>query len=127
MKYLLTVLLLFSLTQADEFEHHSKKHIQKELSHIKLKKEQKKELKSILKAFRTDLKSYQKLKKRVQKEKEQLFLEEHINIKRLQQLDFMLNKKAKEIENSFLLQMHHLLTPKQRKQFIRHFDDWEVE
>jgi len=127
MKTILFVLLLFTTLFGDEFEHHSKKHIQKELSHIHLSKEQKKQVKKILYTFRDELKKYRKYKKKLQKQKEQLFVQKDLQLNKFNTIDQQLCKRTKEIENNFLLQIHTILTPKQRKAFIEHFDDWEVE
>ena len=127
MKSFLFILLLFSTLFGDEFEHHSHKHIQKELSHISLSHKQKEELKKILKAFRSQLKEYRIVKKELQRKKEQLFLQKDLKLDTLNALDAQRYKKAKEIENEFLLKIHTILSPKQRKSFIEHFDDWEVE
>jgi len=127
MKSFLFALLLLGSLFGDEFEHHSHKHIQKELSHIKLTQLQKRELKKILRDFRHKLKEYRKVKKRLQKQKETLFLEEKLSKEQFNHIDTMLCNEAKKIENEFLMQMHTILTPSQRKRFIEHFDDWEVE
>ncbi|WP_457745645.1 hypothetical protein [Sulfurimonas sp.] len=127
MKFIIMFLLLLLPIFADDYEHHSKKHIQKELSHIKLSHKQKKEIKKILKQFRHDLKEYGKLKREIEKKKKTIFLQKELNVQELNNLNKILNQKAHTIENSFLQKTHLLLNEKQRKRFIKYFDDWEVQ
>jgi len=127
MRYIVVILLLLSLLNADEFEHHSKRHIQKELSHLHLTKQQKKEVKVILKEFREELQEYREFKREIQKRKKKLFIKNSLNTKELSHLDALLHEEAKRVENRLLLQMHQILNRKQRKYFVKHFDDWEVE
>ncbi|PHS58526.1 MAG: hypothetical protein COB17_02840 [Sulfurimonas sp.] len=126
MKFTLLFLLLFSSLISYEYEHHSKKHIQKELSHLKLSFQQKKEIKMILKSFRKDLKEYGNYKKEIQKEKSKVFSKEILDVEKLNHLNNFLDKKAHNIENIFLQKIHKALNKKQRRKFIKYFDEWEV-
>jgi len=128
MKVLLLLLLLFTTSLfCDDYDYHSKKHINKELSHIKLSKAQTKQIKNYLHMFRKEIKAYRKFKKKIEKERKNIFLKENLDIEALNQLNQKLDKKAHEIENRLLEKIHAILSLKQRVRFINYFDDWEVE
>jgi Spy/CpxP family protein refolding chaperone len=126
MKYFIILLLVTALF-SDSFENHNERHINKELSHLKLSKEQNTKVKKILKEFRFDLKEFREYKKDIEKEKEKLFMNEIFKADELDKLNNALDAKAHKIEKSFLEKIHFILTPKQREKFIYYFDDWEVE
>jgi len=127
MKYIFLFFLLASSLLSDDYEYHDKRHIQKELSHLKLSHTQQKELKKILKSFRKELKEYREFKEDIEEAKSREFLHNELNIEELNRLSHTLHLKAQKIENTFLKKMHLLLNKKQRKRFVKHFDDWEVE
>jgi len=131
MKYILIVLILLHVNIfADEHEYeeyHAKRHISKELSHLQLTKEQKREIKKILKEYRYALKEYRELKEEIEEKREMLFLKERFNTKKLNRLNGILDEKAHKIENDFLSKIHSVLNREQRKRFIYYFDDWEVK
>jgi len=126
MKFLVILLLIIGLN-ADDYEYHNERHINKELSHLNLTKIQNKKIKKILKEFRFDLKEYRDLKDEIQKKREKLFIKDTLDIKALNKLNNTLDKKSDEIENRLLNSIHLILDKKQRRKFIYYFDDWEVE
>ncbi len=126
MKLFIIFLLSLSLFASD-YESHSDKHINKELSHLNLTPQQHQEIKSILKTFRSDLKEYRDFKKEIEKQREKLFLKEKLDTQKLNELHTRLDFKAHAIENRLLSKVHALLNHKQRVKFIDYFDDWKVE
>lgn len=125
MKFLVIFLLFIGLFADDNY--HSEKHINKELSHLNLSKEQNKKIKKILKKFRIQLKIYGELKEDIEEKREKIFSKNILNIEELSKLNLILDTKAHNIENNLLMQIHEILNKKQRKRFIYYFDDWEVE
>ncbi len=126
MKLLIVFLFCISLFASD-YEEHSERHINKELSHLYLTKEQNRQMKSILKSFRKELKAYRELKKEIEEKRKDIFLKEVLDTKELNKLNHILDTKAHQIENRLLEKIHILLNRQQRKRFIHYFDDWEVE
>ena len=126
MRYMIILLLMTGLF-ADNYEHHNERHINKELSHLELSKKQNKQIKHILKEFRKQLEEFEEFKKDIEVKRKELFLKDVFETEGLDKLDHILDEKAHEIEKNFLTKMHSVLTPSQRKKFIRYFDDWEVE
>ncbi len=127
MKFVIVFFLLFVNLYADDYESHSSKHINKELSHLNLSKNQSYEIKRILKDFRHRLKEYRKLKEDIEEKQEKLFIEDEFDVNGFNYLNEILDSKACEIENDLLKKIHLMLSAKQRKKFIKYFDDWEVE
>lgn len=126
MRYMI-ILLLVSGLFADSYEHKSERHINKELSHLGLLKDQSRDVKQILKEFRKQLEDFEEFKENIEVKRKALFVKDVLETKELDKLNQILDEKAHEIENDFLQKMHVILTPSQREKFIRHFDDWEVE
>ncbi|WP_297441023.1 hypothetical protein [Sulfurimonas sp.] len=127
MQILLILLLLFSALVADNDEYHHTEHMQKEFSHIALTQVQKQQIKKVLQQFRYDLQEYRNLKNKIQKQKQRVFMKKTLNTKELEKINQKLYKKAIEVENNFLRQLHDILNKQQREQFLLYFDDWEVE
>ena len=126
MKILLILLLVMSL-YGDDFDHHNERHINKELSHLNLSKEQKSKIKRILKEFRSDLKEFREYKEDIEEKREKLFISESFDVNEFTKLNEALDFKSYEIENRLLKSLHSILSKKQRHKFIYYFDDWEVE
>jgi Spy/CpxP family protein refolding chaperone len=128
MKILLILALFFSfLFSDDHYEHEYKeRHLTKELSHLQLSKKQKHEIKKIIREHRYNLKEYRELKEDIETQKKSFFLDNDLDIKKIEKLNHKLDEKAHTIENSFLKKIHSILTYEQRKRFIYYFEDWEV-
>lgn len=124
MKLLLIVLLALSLYASDGKKEHQ---LSKDLSYLELTSEQKEIAKGILKQFRVDIKSFREYKEKMEDQKETLVTREVLNEDDLQKINQAINQKASTIESRFLLQMHNLLTPEQRKKFAHNLEEWEVE
>lgn len=127
MRYFIMLLLLTTALFSGEHDSHSERHINKELSHLALSKEQNTEIKKILKEFSSDLKEYREFKEKIEVKRKEIFIAETLNIDELEKLNRALDDKSHEIENRLLKSMHSILSPKQRREFIYYFDDWEVE
>ncbi|MFA6196403.1 MAG: hypothetical protein WC656_07140 [Sulfurimonas sp.] len=123
------IVLLFLITSlfAENHKSHNEHHINKELSHLDLSAEQNRELKTVLKEFRSELKAFKDLEKEVEEKRKEIFLNESLELKELDALNHLLDDKAHAIENSFLKKIHFILTIEQRKKFMDYFDDWKVE
>ncbi len=126
MKWLIILWLLLGVASASE---HDKKehHLSKDLSYLELSEPQQESAKGIIKTYRHDLKQYRDFKEGIEKQKEQLFSENTLNEEALLRLQTSIYQKANAVENRFLLQMHQLLTPKQREKFAHNLEEWEVE
>ncbi|PIP11398.1 MAG: hypothetical protein COT46_11825 [Sulfurimonas sp. CG08_land_8_20_14_0_20_36_33] len=126
MRYII-ILLLITTLYGDGDKHYREYHINKELSHLNLSKEQNIQIKTILKEFRHNSKEFKNLKEDVEEKRKRLFTQENFDTDELNELNTILDEKAHAIENVFLKEIHMILTPQQRKRFIHYFDDWEVE
>jgi len=102
-------------------------HLSKDLSSLELTSEQKEVAKGIIKQFRVDIKAFREFKEKLEDEKEALVMREVLNEDDLQKINQAISQKASTIESRFLVQMHNLLTPEQRKKFAHTLEEWEVE
>lgn len=129
MKTVKFILLLFLITglSAKNHKSHDEHHINKELSHLELLKEQNRDVKILLKEFRTQLKEFKDLEEEIEEKQKELFLKDSFEVKEMDFLNHILDSKAHEIENSFLKKIHLILTIQQRKNFMEYFDDWKVK
>jgi Spy/CpxP family protein refolding chaperone len=124
MKLLLIFLLALSLYASDGKKEHQ---LSKDLSYLELTSEQKEIAKGILKQFRVDIKAFREYKEKMEDQKETLLTHEVLNEDDLQKINQAISQKASTIESRFLVQMHNLLTPEQRKKFAHNLEEWEVE
>ncbi|MCF6339532.1 MAG: hypothetical protein L3J10_02110 [Sulfurimonas sp.] len=127
MKILVIILLLLISLFADDYNNHSERHINKEISHLKLSKSQEIEVKKILKDFRYNLREFSEYKEDIQEKKKNLFVAKKLDMQELIKLNKSLDEKRHKTENKFLQMMHKTLSDKQKEKFIYYFDDWEVE
>ncbi|MCF6310222.1 MAG: hypothetical protein L3J19_07115 [Sulfurimonas sp.] len=126
MKFLL-IILIFTGLYADDHKYDNERHLNKELSHLSLSKQQNINIKRVLKNFRFDLKEYREYKEEIEAKRESLFIQDVFDIEKLNELNIALDARSHEIENRLLKSMHSILSQKQRREFIYYFDDWEVE
>ncbi|MDQ1244255.1 MAG: hypothetical protein QG565_595 [Campylobacterota bacterium] len=124
MKIIIALLLFFLVIFADDDHEH--RHINKELSHLNLSKEQSIEIKEILRDFKTELQEFEIFKKEIEERRKDLFLREDFDYNELEKLNQKLDLRAREIEKNLLVKIHVVLNLKQRVRFINHFDDWKV-
>jgi hypothetical protein len=125
MKIIIALLLFFGAIFADD--DHEYRHINKELSHLNLSKEQSIEIKEILRDFRAELQEFEIFKRDIEERRKDLFLREDFDYNELEKLNQKLDLRAREIEKNLLIKIHVILNLKQRVRFINHFDDWKVD
>ncbi|MDM5270580.1 hypothetical protein PGH07_00115 [Sulfurovum sp. zt1-1] len=127
MKYLWIVLLLFTFLFADDHKEEHHHYYSKDLTYLNLSHEQQRSIKKVLKEYRKELKMYRELKENTIGSKQKLFEQERFDQNALITLDIKLAQKAAQIEANFLTNIHTILTKEQRKLFIKHIDEWEIE
>jgi hypothetical protein len=126
MKFLLIILIFIGL-YADDYKYDNERHLNKELSHLNLSKQQNTKIKRILKNFRFDLKEYREYKEEIEAKRENVFIQDVLDIEKLNEFNMALDTRSHVIENRLLKSIHSILNQKQRREFIYYFDDWEVE
>ena len=123
MKILLVFLLLFSFVYADGDGHHYRK----DLSYLELSKTQKKQMKSILKQYRNDIKDFRDYKHDLAEDKEELFLESVLDEDKIRSINQKISEYATKIEINFLNKTHKLLSQEQKEKFEKYIEEWEIE
>lgn len=121
--------LIFLLSIALYAGHDAKKeyHMNKDLTHLDLGKEQKEAFKEMLKKFQHEIEEFREFKEKINAKKQALFLEDTLDTELLGKLNMELYQKANKTENKMLAKMHEFLTKEQRVRFIRYFEEWEVQ
>lgn len=122
MKFLIVLFMLFNLSFADDDHYYSR-----DLSSLHLSKKQEKQVKKILKNYRKEIKSFKNKKEDITEKKQKLFLSDKFDGRNLKRLNEILNKLKTNIENDFLIQMHEVLSKKQKRKFTYYIEEWEIE
>ena len=115
--------MVFSGGHDDENRHFYKK----DLTFLALNPSQQIIVKKILQDYRIKMKSLQQTQKVLAEQKQTLFLQDKFDGVKMRQQNKQLSDKASAIEIEFLKQMHTVLTFEQKKKFIHHMDEWEIE
>jgi len=127
-KILLIVLLLGSLSFAhEEYEEEEEFHIPKDLSPLHLSLEQKRKLKRLLINYQRRLERLYRKRYYLQKELKKLFEKERFDKERYISLSLQFQKELIETQAYFFQQLYLILTPSQRKKFLKYYKEWEIE
>jgi DNA-directed RNA polymerase subunit L len=123
------LLLIFFLTLSLYAGQDDKKayHINKDLTHLNLSQEQNEAMKKVLKKYQHEIEEFREFKEKINAKKQKLFLEESLDVEALGKLNHELYEKANKEEKTLLSRLHALLSPEQRVQFIRYFEEWEIK
>ena len=98
------LLLIFLLSLCLYAGHDDKKeyHINKDLTHLDLSKEQNEAMKKVLKKYQHEIEEFRELKEKINVKKQELFLEEPLDVEALSKLNRELYEKANKEENKLL-------------------------
>lgn len=125
MKLFLIFLLTLSLYAGhDEKKEH---HINKDVTHLDLSKEQKEAFKEVLKKFQHEIEEFREFKEDINDKKRALFLADTLDAEALSTLNRELYDKANKEENKMLSKIYQILTKEQRVKFVKYLEEWEVE
>lgn len=123
----LFLIVALALTLYASSREHEEHHINKDVSHLELSSGQTEDFKAILKKYQHEMREFRAFKETINARKKALFLEETLDLQALNELNRTLYENATKEENKLLLRIHKILTPPQRKAFIRYFEEWEVQ
>lgn len=128
MKLLIILLLVISPFFADDDEYRGEKHhLPLDVSYLKLSEDQHAKLVKILKKFKHEYKEFHEREEETQKEISKLFLADTFDKERFIVLTNRLKSLSVGIEADFFEKMHKLLTPKQKIDFVKYMQEWEIE
>lgn len=128
MKLLIILLLSLSPLLADKDDHeYEKHHLPLDVSYLKLSDHQHKKLVKILKEFKHERKEFHEEQEDTTDEIKELFLEDTFDRDEFVKLTNKLKNLSVEIQADFFEKMHKLLTPEQKKRFVKYMKEWEVE
>jgi Spy/CpxP family protein refolding chaperone len=121
---LFTITLLFAEHDRDEYKEH---HLPLDMSYLELSDHQYKSLKKIIKKFKHEYREFHEQEREIRKKISKLFLSEKFNRDEFIELTNQIKSRSVEIQADFFLKMHELLTPTQKKDFVKYMQEWEVE
>ncbi len=126
MKLIIIILLFFSvlLADSDDNNHH---YYSKDLTYLNLTAKQEQKIKKILKDYQKDIKIYKHKKEKITKNKQDIFANETFDEEKLKSINQQINNLATGAEIRFLKQIHQVLSQKQRKEFSKYMDEWDLE
>jgi len=127
MRWIVIFLLIFSISFADEDDNEDRLHIPKDLSFLHLYKEQKKELRKVLKEHRKKLKIVHEKEEKLEERLKKMFLKKDFDKNRFLEQNLELKKEIAKIEADFFEKIHSILDKKQREKFIDYIEEWEIE
>ena len=129
MRALLIIFIFFNIVFADHddeidlFEFH----MPHDMEYINLSKEQKEKIFEILLTNNRKLKILHEKKELVEDQMKNIFLKEEFDKEKFISMLMEIKKESVKIEAELLQKIHKVLTPKQRKLFINHIEEWEIE
>jgi Spy/CpxP family protein refolding chaperone len=128
MKFLIILLLIISTLLAKHDEHKYKQHhLPLDVSYLNLTEEQHHKLVKIVKKFKHERKEFHEEEEDIREDISKLFLSERFDKDEFIRLNTKLKSRSIAIEADFFLQIHKLLSPEQKKGFVRYMKEWEVE
>jgi Spy/CpxP family protein refolding chaperone len=113
----------------DEYDDHryKKYHMPLDVSYLDLDNNQYKQIKHIVKKFKHKHKEFHEEKEETRKKISKLFLSDRFDRDEFVRLSNRLKSLSVDIQADFFVKVHKLLTPKQKKRFIKYMKEWEVE
>ena len=127
MRFIVLFLFMFTLAFADGDDYEENYHMPKDLSFLQLDKAQKNAFKKILKSYRKALEEIHEREEIFEHDLQKLFMAEQFDTKDFMKKNMMLRQSIAEVEATFFKNIHALLNKVQRKKFIRHIEEWEIE
>jgi len=107
-----------------DYEH---MHIPKDLSFLNLSPAQRQQIKAILHRYRKELKAIHKEEERWEKDLKEEFVKERFDWRKVLKKNLKIKERMAKLEIGFFKEIHKVLTKEQRKKFILHIEEWEVE
>ncbi|WP_457599544.1 Spy/CpxP family protein refolding chaperone [Hydrogenimonas sp.] len=133
MKWVLTLLLVFGIALADEdrYEDHEREeyelHLPRDLSRLELTPAQERAIGDLLVQNMHHLHRLHEQEERLRERLRALFVQERFDKKRFEEALDSLHRERVKIEAELFARIHALLTPRQRRLFVRHMKEWEIE
>jgi Spy/CpxP family protein refolding chaperone len=127
MTWLLIALLLLGIARADDYEEEETLHLPRDLSRLELTPRQREAIGTILARNMEQLHRLHEERERLQKHLRALFLRDSFDRRAFEEALLESKRKAVAIEGELFARIHALLTPEQRRRFVRHMKEWEIE
>jgi len=120
------LLLLFSLLYA-EHDEHREHHFPMDIGYLDLTEAQHVRVERIVHEYREARHRYSRHKKELREAFETLFAAGTFDRERFRTMKSQLHEEASAAQAAFFADIHQVLTPEQRRRFVRYMEEWEVE
>ncbi len=124
MRWIVVIALIITIGLSDEKEGF---HIPRDLSYLHLSPLQKEHIRELLQSYRAILHQLHEKEEETEEELAKMFLQKRFNKRAFLEKNLALKKAIAQSEANFFAQIHAILTPKQRKLFIKYLEEWEIE
>ncbi|MFA6189781.1 MAG: periplasmic heavy metal sensor [Sulfuricurvum sp.] len=128
MKSLIIILSLLCFVWADSSKmDEDHRRFPMDLDDLHLSAQQHQAVKEIMREYQSSSRLYHKQNAKTQLELNALFLNPAFDDKVYRARSMEIQSSSIEIQTRLLKKLHTILTPQQKKQFIRHIQEWEIE
>ena len=124
MRWIIVVALIVTIGLSDAKEGF---HIPRDLSYLHLSPLQKEHIRELLQSHRAILHQLHEKEEETEKELAKMFLQKRFNKRAFLEKNLALKRAIAQSEANFFAQIHAILTPKQRRLFIKYLEEWEIE
>jgi Spy/CpxP family protein refolding chaperone len=98
-----------------------------DLHDLKLTAQQHKAVEAAMKEYQHAYRSYHRQSEKTQKELNELFLHPTFDETLFTAKNLELERTSVEIRTQLFSRLHALLTPEQKRRFVRHIEEWDIE
>lgn len=128
MKSLLVFMSLLCFIWADSYKNDDDHHrFPMDLDDLHLTPQQHQAVKEVMREYQSSSRLYHKQNAKMQVELNTLFLNPVFDEKAYCAKSIAMQTSSIEIQTRLLKKLHLILTPQQKRQFVRHIQEWEVE
>jgi Spy/CpxP family protein refolding chaperone len=125
MRWILILLLCWGTLQADDDS--DELHLPRDLSTLELTPRQQQAIGEILERNMKQLHRLHEEREQLEKRLAELFVASDFDARAFEEALLETRRKAARIETELFARIHALLTPQQRRRFIRHMKEWELD
>lgn len=128
MKWFLVLATILSFAFAESYHHQEAQALfPMDLHDLKLTPQQHKAVENAMKEYQSAYRRYHRQNDAVQEELNAIFADPQFDPSRFQTKSMEIEREAITIRTQLFSRLHAILTPEQRKRFIHHLREWEIE
>lgn len=121
--YLVTLIMFIGMSQIYADDHR----LPMDLNDLGLSKQQHRAVEEAMKEYQYSYRRYHHQSEKSQEELNALFLDPIFDAEAFKIKNFEMEKNSVEIRTRLFERLHTILTPEQKRRFIRHMKEWDIE